>query len=1710
MAYYVARWLNEDVRLSRHISRVEADLCDGLLVAELFARNGHLDTRAVQSMNAGARGPQMPVDERLENFDTILRCADARIGLSRTLLGEMALETPGSAAELLLRYKYFLEGGPAEKGDDESDFAHARAPFAPAAERRKKIEYLARRPVKEADEAHEAHEAHEAEDRSRWPETASALRASEMRRLQYELLVKQREEIRRNNARVAATVDGRNGVDWFERNLRRLGVGGDAAEALEGDELRMRERPEDYEARLQRTAAQSLEKMSLKSGAMLAQLQNRARARSRAREEKERRNRRALVDQAQAGDDLEDTAEKDAALEEMVKEAKARRAKGLAAWRMRRLRARAEEESRVRSRAAAREFERAFGEAFDETARAARARQASEKSVLEHEKRRRTIASAEERRARERRGRAEVCARSAVDSLLELVARIASIRAANGADALCPSHYGDLLQRFVSEADLTESPAARSGAPPPSRGAGEGSQSERARARDSAGPAGAAPLHLGAPQGAMPVATPRTAGEATLPGDGVPKKADDVLRECSCCVALAELEAGQGSWVEAWRAGAPSSGGLDWLGRHGAQRGFDAAGAVVEALERLCEFDAGLSAAGPPPHFPFVLGASQLRADLARAPGFRALALVRGQGGVDDAEALDAAGRAIAPIAEHCGVHIVSGAEAIAEALRLCDAEAGDQANGDGGSASAGAVEQGGEVAARERLREVGAAIRRMREGRRDDGAAQPVPAALRFEALRALALWRCPPVGAADDVAQRQDLDVTSSQPAADKAVLFLDEHGACALEAGEEGDGEEGGILPRLLQAWLGGGTDEAARRVLNAIPALLTGDRKGQSRRKKEAIKKDTKQKATADDAAEPAPPATSALEIILGLSVSKCEPGNSSEKAHGAADPGISPPPADEDVDEDARAQPFAAAVAHCRTLRGHVWCGEFPAVSAAVPQARVLEDLSLILQSAARRRAARSAFEAERSKLEVAAAAALQALAAEEAAKGSTSDTAGGADAAPGGNGLESSAARAAEVAAAASAELRAHAALPSPWSLRVEPDASLRASRRRALGAAGEVWCSILCGEASFDGVAWREALSEHRDAMTSSARRVATCIEWLFHCSAGGSVDERLRDMRFRFALRLRAPDARWTAACSGATRVLKELKGRHDELLTMARSALRSVQLRAMAAKPSASELLERASLAVNETEEQLGDLAELRNAELRRVANDVERAAVAMCDEARAGLCAAFTQACAGLVAKHAAGEALLQKAPTVLHGEGGDAPPADAVRALGAAALSTFFAGHAVPPAQDDGAAAKASAALQAILLAGRRPASRAWSTFCAGQVLHLAKGVATADGHLARAASTIGATLALSAAKRLDCELEAVAACASGLRSTGAALVDLEFPPDGIDERPLLAAPSAAVLEADGATPSAPALAALARRLRKAAGGRPTLPAGEVAAILRSDKLTALPSVWREAGYAERMVASLGAAHIAWRTLLLAMLYAALPGPPSDTELAELARSAGAAVAESHLEGGGGAAPEASAPPRVSKGRLLGDVSFWFEDVPAWEARGRAPAAPEMRTLKDAFAEGWRDESGSVDLARLIIDLSALPEAAERRPTFCRGAGRALLGLSILFRTRDLVARERAQPPHWPDGFEARNAPETPGIEACDAGAPRGEATFAVPVAAQRQMDRVLRGVLIGDDAALECSAAELAFTDAYAGWVASGRFALPTMLAGGP
>ncbi len=129
---------------------------------------------------------------------------------------------------------------------------------------------------------------------TKWKATQMVKRNRTIRDLQFELATQKINELKTLKSRQIHDEDNKSGVVNFERNLKRLGIGGG-----DGGDVRLSvsyEANEAFEKRLQTLALDSMPQ-DAEINDFMGQLKDRTAEKRAARYEKARRRRRALVDQ---------------------------------------------------------------------------------------------------------------------------------------------------------------------------------------------------------------------------------------------------------------------------------------------------------------------------------------------------------------------------------------------------------------------------------------------------------------------------------------------------------------------------------------------------------------------------------------------------------------------------------------------------------------------------------------------------------------------------------------------------------------------------------------------------------------------------------------------------------------------------------------------------------------------------------------------------------------------------------------------------------------------------------------------------------------------------------------------------------------------------------------------------------------------------------------------------------------------------------------------------------------------------------------------------------------------------------------------------------------------------------------------------------------------------------------------------------------------
>ena len=151
--------------------------------------------------------------------------------------------------------------------------------------------------------------------------------------LRYELALMKRDEVRRTGERLRHEEDGGEGVAWFDRNMKRLGIS--SASAADGaDGLLKSGMSESAMIYLQRIEAQvsSVTRNPEEAAELMLTLRKKAHQNRSARAERERRRRKMVLDQQRAQQQLEATKLEEKALGTYLTIAREQRALSMGRW----------------------------------------------------------------------------------------------------------------------------------------------------------------------------------------------------------------------------------------------------------------------------------------------------------------------------------------------------------------------------------------------------------------------------------------------------------------------------------------------------------------------------------------------------------------------------------------------------------------------------------------------------------------------------------------------------------------------------------------------------------------------------------------------------------------------------------------------------------------------------------------------------------------------------------------------------------------------------------------------------------------------------------------------------------------------------------------------------------------------------------------------------------------------------------------------------------------------------------------------------------------------------------------------------------------------------------------------------------------------------------------------------------------------------------
>lgn len=262
--------------------------------------------------------------------------------------------------------------------------------------------------------------------------------------LRYELALLEREEVLETRKHRNASKDGSRGVEWFDRNLRRLGISTEAVSAP--TEAASAEPATVYLQRIEAAVAGTVDKPEAAAELMLGLRekgdQNRA-----ARKERERRRRKMVLDQHRAQEELRTKKAEETRLAGFLDFAREQRNISLARWEGTRAEALAADERAKNAAALAARFREGADAAFEAFAEDARERAKDETRVLAI--RREVEAQREASRLRKHQ-RAEAIAKDASSKLVDLVCVVCQIREDMSLEPMPFPKYRSIKERYVS------------------------------------------------------------------------------------------------------------------------------------------------------------------------------------------------------------------------------------------------------------------------------------------------------------------------------------------------------------------------------------------------------------------------------------------------------------------------------------------------------------------------------------------------------------------------------------------------------------------------------------------------------------------------------------------------------------------------------------------------------------------------------------------------------------------------------------------------------------------------------------------------------------------------------------------------------------------------------------------------------------------------------------------------------------------------------------------------------------------------------------------------------------------------------------------------------------------------------------------------------------------------------------------------------------
>ncbi|KAH8048394.1 hypothetical protein JL721_11955 [Aureococcus anophagefferens] len=271
--------------------------------------------------------------------------------------------------------------------------------------------------------------------------------------LRYELALMKRDEVRRTGERLRHEEDGGEGVAWFDRNMKRLGIS--SASAADGaDGLLKSGMSESAMIYLQRIEAQvsSVTRNPEEAAELMLTLRKKAHQNRSARAERERRRRKMVLDQQRAQQQLEATKLEEKALGTYLTIAREQRALSMGRWEgAHRKREEHAKRAKKASELHARYLEgcaRAFEE-FSARARADRDEAALEATAA-------AIRDARDESAKRKAARAQETCAEAVAKLVDMACVVLKVRETEGRQPMDVPTWRKIKERYLSSEPFFE------------------------------------------------------------------------------------------------------------------------------------------------------------------------------------------------------------------------------------------------------------------------------------------------------------------------------------------------------------------------------------------------------------------------------------------------------------------------------------------------------------------------------------------------------------------------------------------------------------------------------------------------------------------------------------------------------------------------------------------------------------------------------------------------------------------------------------------------------------------------------------------------------------------------------------------------------------------------------------------------------------------------------------------------------------------------------------------------------------------------------------------------------------------------------------------------------------------------------------------------------------------------------------------------------